>query len=113
MNTNLNLSRGQVIYVNLGKVMGSEQAGTRPCVVISNNKANKFCTAITVAPISSKVRDLPTHVKINLHKPSMVMLEQIRTIDKCRITEITNIVLKGAVMDEINAKIMIALGLHN
>lgn len=84
------MNRGDIYYANLSPVIGSEQGGYRPVVVLQNNKGNKYSTTVIIAPISSKVmkNDLPTHVVINeefLEKISVVLLEQIRTIDKKRM----------------------------
>jgi mRNA interferase MazF len=84
--------RGEIYYADLSPVLGSEQGGYRPIVVLQNNKGNKYSTTVIVAPISSKVfkNALPTHVVIDevfLEKKSVILLEQIRTIDKKRIDE--------------------------
>ena len=84
--------RGEIYYADLSPVLGSEQGGYRPIVILQNNKGNKYSTTVIVAPISSKVfkNALPTHVLIEedfLEKKSVILLEQIRTIDKKRIDE--------------------------
>lgn len=84
--------RGEIYYADLSPVVGSEQGGYRPVLVLQNNKGNKFSTTIIVAPISSKMtkNPLPTHVVVEkecLEKKSVVLLEQIRTIDKQRVRE--------------------------
>jgi mRNA interferase MazF len=84
--------RGEIYYADLSPVVGSEQGGYRPVLVLQNNKGNKFSTTIIVAPISSKMtkNPLPTHVMVEnkyLEKKSLVLLEQIRTIDKQRVKE--------------------------
>ncbi len=86
------MTRGEIYYADLSPVIGSEQGGYRPVLIVQNNKGNKFSTTIIVAPISSKMtkNPLPTHVVIEnecLEKKSMVLLEQIRTIDKQRIRD--------------------------
>lgn len=84
------MNRGDIYYADLSPVIGSEQGGYRPVLILQNNKGNKYSTTVIVAPISSRVtkNDLPTHVVIDeecLDKVSVVLLEQIRTIDKKRI----------------------------
>ena len=86
----MSITRGDIFYADLSPVVGSEQGGYRPVLILQNNKGNKFSTTVIVAPISSKVQKnkIPTHVLIDndqLEKKSTVLLEQIRTIDKKRI----------------------------
>lgn len=88
----MNIVRGEVYYADLSPVIGSEQGGYRPVLVVQNNKGNRFSTTVIVAPISSKLtkNHLPTHVIIELEglqKKSVILLEQLRTIDKKRIRE--------------------------
>lgn len=88
----MNIMRGEVYYADLSPVIGSEQGGYRPVLVVQNNKGNKYSTTIIVAPVSSKTtkNPLPTHVLLELdglQKKSVVLLEQLRTIDKKRIRE--------------------------
>lgn len=83
--------RGDIFYADLSPVKGSEQGGTRPVLVIQNDVGNKFSTTVIVAPITSRIKkkELPTHVQLpvsaDLPENSMVLLEQVRTIDKCRV----------------------------
>ena len=84
--------RGDMFYANLGKGIGSEQKGYRPVLVIQNDVGNKFGPTVIVASITSRVgikAKLPTHYFINtedgLQAPSIILLEQIRTIDKKRL----------------------------
>ena len=86
--------RGDMYYADLGRGIGSEQEGHRPVVIIQNNIGNKYSTTVIVAAISSKVGvkpKLPTHYFINaengLELPSIILLEQLRTIDKQRLTK--------------------------
>ena len=86
------IHRGEIYYADLSPVVGSEQGGYRPVVVLQNNKGNRYSTTIIVAPISSRLTQnpLPTQVTIEsiyLEKKSVILLEQIRTIDKQRIRE--------------------------
>ena len=83
--------RGDIYLANLNPFKGSEQGGTRPVLVLQNNDGNYYCPTLIVAPITTKLKKLnmPTHCcfeKVRgLPEPSMVSLEQIKTIDKCRI----------------------------
>ena len=86
--------RGDMYYADLGRGIGSEQEGYRPVVIIQNNKGNKHSPTVIVAAISSKVGikpKLPTHYFVNaecgLERPSIVLMEQIRTLDKRRLTK--------------------------
>ncbi len=83
--------RGDIYIANLNPFKGSEQGGTRPVLVLQNNEGNYYCPTLIVAPLSSKLKkmNLPTHFLLKkgrgLYTDSIVELEQIRTIDKCRI----------------------------
>lgn len=82
--------RGDVFYANLSPVIGSEQGGMRPVLVIQNDKGNKYSNTIIVAPISKKMSKppIPTHVIFAndaLNYVSMILCEQLRTIDKKRL----------------------------
>ena len=84
--------RGDMYYADLGRGIGSEQEGYRPVLIIQNNTGNKYSSTVVVAAISSKVdakAKLPTHYLLKaengLELPSLVLLEQLRTIDKRRL----------------------------
>ena len=83
--------RGDIYIANLNPFKGSEQGGTRPVLVLQNNDGNYYCPTLIIAPLSSKLKkpNLPTHFLLKkgrgLITDSIVELEQIRTIDKCRI----------------------------
>jgi mRNA interferase MazF len=88
------VKRGDVFYADLSPVVGSEQGGVRPVLVVQNDIGNKYSPTIIIAAITSQINKakLPTHVEINapeygLPKDSVVLLEQIRTIDKKRLRE--------------------------
>lgn len=88
------IKRGDIYYANLNPVIGSEQGGRRPVLIISNDVGNKHSPTVIVAPITSRIytkAKLPTHTLINdfegLDKNSIILLEQIRTIDKQRLQE--------------------------
>lgn len=111
----MNIVRGEVYYADLSPVIGSEQGGYRPVLVVQNNKGNRFSTTVIVAPISSKLtkNHLPTHVVIELEglqKKSVILLEQLRTIDKRRIREKVGKV-NEAMMQEVNMAMRTSLDL--
>ncbi len=107
------MNRGEIYYADLSPVIGSEQGGYRPVLILQNNKGNKYSTTVIVAPISSRIykNDLPTHVIIEtdfLEKKSVILLEQIRTIDKKRIDEKLG-VLSSHLMNLVNNAIKTSL----
>lgn len=110
------IKRGDLYYANLDDVIGSEQGGIRPILVIQNNVGNKYSPTIVIAPITAKrgKPQLPTHVKIGnvkiLPRDSVVLLEQIRTIDRQRLGEYIG-VLDDEIMAEIDNGISVSLGL--
>ncbi len=88
------VKRGDIYYADLSPVIGSEQGGVRPILVVQNDVGNKYSPTIIIAAITSQINKarLPTHVEITaqdfgLPKDSVVLLEQIRTIDKKRLRE--------------------------
>jgi len=88
------VKRGDIFYADLSPVIGSEQGGIRPVLVVQNDVGNKFSPTVICAAITSKINKakLPTHVEIDaaeyeLVKNSVILLEQIRTIDKKRLKE--------------------------
>ena len=79
--------RGDIYYADLQGTVGSEQGGIRPVVIVQNDKGNRFSRTLIVAPVSTKLSKppIPTHVMIpstSLQRSSMILLEQLRTIDK-------------------------------
>ena len=87
-----NIKRGDIYYADLEPVIGSEQGGVRPVVIVQNDVGNKYSPTVIIAPITSQQAkaSLPTHVSITsgkLPKDSMALLEQIRTVDKSRLLE--------------------------
>lgn len=110
--------RGAIFYADLEPVVGSEQRGYRPVVVIQNNKGNKECPTVIIAPITKKNytgKRYPTHVAITqfdeIRPNSVVMLEQIRVIDKSRIKGFITVVNQKD-MKKINKAIKISLELE-
>lgn len=88
------IKRGDIFYADLSPVVGSEQGGIRPVLIVQNNVGNKFSPTVIAAAITSQKykTDLPTHIKVNadecgLSRDSIVLLEQVRTIDKRRLRE--------------------------
>ena len=88
------VKRGDIFYADLSPVVGSEQGGIRPVIIIQNDIGNKYSPTIIVAAITPQINKakLPTHVEISseeygLNKDSVVLLEQIRTVDKKRLKE--------------------------
>ena len=92
LSENHSYRRGDIYLANLDPFIGSEQGGTRPVLLLQNNTGNFFCPTLIVAPITTRVwkkRNQPTHCRSEevecLNGDSMVLLEQIRTIDKRRV----------------------------
>jgi len=90
----LQIKRGDIYYADLSPVIGSEQGGIRPVVIVQNDVGNKYSPTVIAAAITSKINKakLPTHIEIDaetfgLPKDSVVLAEQIRTIDKKRLRE--------------------------
>ncbi len=110
------VKRGEIYFADLSPVVGSEQGGIRPVLVIQNDVGNKYSPTVIVSAITSQLTKakLPTHIELssqdyNLPKNSVVLLEQIRTLDKRRLKEkITH--LDERKMKEVNRAILISLG---
>lgn len=88
------VKRGDIFYADLSPVIGSEQGGIRPVIIIQNDIGNKYSPTVIVAAITSQINKakLPTHVEISseeygLNRDSVVLLEQVRTLDKKRLKE--------------------------
>lgn len=113
----MNVKRGDVYYADLSPVVGSEQGGFRPVLIIQNNIGNRFSPTVIIAAITAQIQKakLPTHVEITasevgMERDSVVLLEQIRTLDKQRLTEkITH--LDDELMRKVNEGLQISLGL--
>ena len=110
------IKRGEIYYADLSPVVGSEQGGVRPVLIIQNDVGNKYSPTVIVSAITSQLgkAKLPTHIELpseryNLPKNSVALLEQIRTLDKRRLQEkITT--LSPDKMREVNKAILISLG---
>ncbi|KGG80520.1 PemK family transcriptional regulator [Caloranaerobacter azorensis H53214] len=111
------VKRGDIYYADLSPVIGSEQGGVRPVLVIQNDIGNKYSPTVIVAAITSQINKakLPTHIEISatdygLPKDSVVLLEQIRTIDKKRLREKIGF-FDDDMMEKVNECLKISLGL--
>ena len=107
------IKRGDIFFADLNPVVGSEQGGIRPVLVISNNTENRYSPTIIIAPITSRTHTkakLPTHTEVKdcdkLDKDSIILLEQIRTIDKQRLKQ-----YMGMMPDSIMARVDKALAI--
>lgn len=103
--------RGDIFYANLNPVIGSEQGGLRPVLILQNDIGNTYSPTTIVAAITSRIKraKLPTHIELKsnryqLEKDSVILLEQLRTIDKQRLKERI-----GHLDEEVMAKVNIAL----
>jgi len=113
----MEIKRGDIFYADLNPVVGSEQGGHRPVLIIQNDIGNRYSSTVIVAAITSRINKakLPTHVEIaadewGLEKDSVILLEQIRTIDKRRLTQkIAH--LDERLMERVNEALEISLGL--
>lgn len=113
------IKRGDIFYVELNPVVGSEQGGTRPVLVISNDIGNRHSPTVIVAAITSRVHTkakLPTHTAVNdfegLDKDSIILLEQIRTIDKHRLKQYMGL-MPDNIMARVDKALAISISLNN
>ena len=112
------VKRGDIYYADLSPVVGSEQGGVRPVLIVQNNVGNKFSPPVIAAAITSQINKakMPTHIEIGaadygLSKDSVILLEQVRTIDKKRLKERIGH-LNENLMNRVNEAIEISLGLE-
>ena len=113
----MEVKRGYIFFADLSPVWGSEQGGERPVLIIQNNVGNRYSPTVIVAAITSQINKgkLPTHVELEaeqyyLEKDSVILLEQIRTIDKQRLQyKITE--LDEPIMRKVEEALKISLGL--
>ncbi|HJA40394.1 MAG TPA: type II toxin-antitoxin system PemK/MazF family toxin [Firmicutes bacterium] len=111
------IKRGDVFFADLSPVVGSEQGGVRPVLIIQNDIGNRFSPTVIVAAITAQIEKakLPTHIEIDAKKygfdrDSVILLEQLRTIDKQRLTDkITH--LDRPMMRKVDEALQISLGL--
>ena len=113
----MSVKRGDIYYADLSPVVGSEQGGLRPVLIIQNDVGNRYSPTVIAAAITSRLgkAKLPTHIdiyadKAGLSKDSVVLLEQIRTLDKRRLKEKMGHLDEGA-MNAVNAAIAVSFGL--
>lgn len=112
------IKRGELYYADLSPVIGSEQGGIRPVLVVQNDIGNKYSPTVIAAAITSQINKakLPTHIEIHagdygLAKDSVVLLEQIRTIDKKRLKERIG-EMPHDTMQRVNEALLISLGFY-
>ena len=113
-----NIKRGDIYYADLSPVVGSEQGGMRPVLIVQNNVGNRFSPTVIAAAITSQLNKakLPTHIEIEartygLSKDSVVLLEQVRTLDKRRLQEKMGR-LDESVMERVDDAIAVSFGLR-
>ena len=111
------MKRGDIYYADLSPVVGSEQGGIRPVLVIQNDIGNKYSPTVIAAAITSQINKakMPTHIELaakdyGLNKDSVILLEQIRTIDKRRLREKIGRIDDG-LMASVNNALSISFGL--
>ena len=113
------VKRGDMFYADLSPVVGSEQGGIRPVLVIQNNVGNKYSPTVIVSAITSQLNKskLPTHIELDseefgLKSDSIILTEQIRTIDKSRLKEKIGHINNQAVMSKIDNALGVSFGLE-
>ena len=113
------IRRGDIYYADLSPVVGSEQGGIRPVLIIQNDVGNRHSPTVIAAAITSKINKnhLPTHIEVDarnygLARDSIILLEQIRTLDKRRLKERMGHLDREA-MDRVDRAISISFGLEN
>lgn len=113
-----NVRRGDIFYADLSPVVGSEQGGVRPVLIIQNDVGNRHSPTVIAAAITSQINKakLPTHIELGarsygLSKDSVILLEQIRTIDKTRLREKMGC-LDDSLMQRVDNAIAVSFGLE-
>ncbi len=111
------VKRGDIYYADLSPVVGSEQGGVRPVLIVQNNMGNRYSPTVIAAAITSRKdkADLPTHIRVNaggsgLERDSIVLLEQVRTLDKTRLREHMG-ALPDADMKRVDNALTVSFGL--
>ena len=111
------IKRGDIYYADLSPVIGSEQGGVRPVLVVQNDVGNKYSPTVIAAAVTSQINKakMPTHIEIKadeygLAKDSVILLEQVRTIDKKRLNDKIG-KLDENLMDRVNEALSISFGL--
>lgn len=113
----MTVKRGEIYYADLSPVVGSEQGGVRPVLILQNDVGNKYAPTVIVAAITSQLSKakLPTHIELScsdfgLSKDSIILCEQIRTLDKRRLGECVGILPKE-MMKHIDYALSLSLGI--
>lgn len=113
----MNIKRGDIYYADLSPVVGSEQGGLRPVLIIQNDVGNRYSPTVIAAAITSRMgkNRLPTHIdihadRVGLAKDSVILLEQIRTLDKRRLKEKMGR-LDDETMQTVNTAIAVSFGI--
>ena len=116
---NNGVKRGDIYYADLSPVVGSEQGGMRPVLIVQNDVGNRHSPTVIAAAITSQINKakLPTHIELGaktygLSKDSVILLEQIRTIDKKRLKERMG-KLDNQIMNQVDSAIAVSFGLGN
>lgn len=111
------VKRGEIYYADLSPVVGSEQGGIRPVLIVQNDVGNKYSPTVIAAAITSQINKakMPTHIEIDardygLAKDSVILLEQVRTIDKKRLKEKIG-KIDEKLMERVNDALVISFGL--
>ena len=114
----MTIRRGDIFYADLSPVVGSEQGGVRPVLIVQNDVGNRYSPTVIAAAITSKLgkAKLPTHIdvyadRVGLARDSVILLEQIRTIDKRRLREHMGHVDEG-LMNQVDSAIAVSFGLQ-
>ena len=113
----MNIKRGEIYYADLSPVVGSEQGGVRPVLIVQNDVGNKYSPTVIAAAITSQhdKSNLPTHIPLSadccgLSKDSIVLLEQVRTIDKQRLKERMG-TIDSTAMNRVDKALSVSFGL--
>ena len=114
------IKRGDMFYADLSPVVGSEQGGIRPVLIIQNDLGNKYSPTVIAAAITSQTHKtkLPTHIELGentsgLKSNSVVLAEQIRTIDKSRLKEKIGHIEDSKIINQLNNALGVSFGLDN
>lgn len=113
------MHRGDIYLVDLSNQVGSEQMGVRPALIIQNDTGNNYSPTTIICPITSRSKTvMPTHVELSpdecdIQKESIVLCEQVRVIDKSRLKRKLGEVTNQNLIDDINRKLMISIGVCN
>lgn len=116
---NVIVKRGDMFYADLSPVVGSEQGGVRPVLIVQNDIGNKYSPTVIAAAVTSQINKakMPTHIEINaetygLAKDSVILMEQIRTIDKKRLKEKIGHV-DDVLIEKVNEALAVSFGLDD